>query len=116
MRKLTYEEVIEINKRIGEGGIIQNNNLEFVVDTAKDIEGKEDYATALLYEISRAHSFVDGNKRTAFYAFVMFLKLNGYKLNKEPHFNDKMARILNSIAMGKAKKGSVLRLINKLTQ
>jgi prophage maintenance system killer protein len=114
MRKLTYDEVVAINKAIGEGGTIQNNNLEFVMDTAKDIDNVLDYATALLYEIPRAHSFTYGNKRTAFYAFAQFLKLNGYRLNKGPYFNDKMNRIMNDLAMGKAKKGKVERLIKHL--
>ncbi|MEM0143245.1 MAG: type II toxin-antitoxin system death-on-curing family toxin [Candidatus Parvarchaeum sp.] len=116
MRKLTYNEIITINKAIGENGTIQNNNLEFIMDTAKDIDNELDYATTLLYEIPRAHSFSDGNKRTAFYAFAQFLKLNGYRLNKEPRFNDKMNRILNDIAMGKAKKNKVERLIKRLAK
>jgi len=37
--------------------------------------------TALLIEgIAMAHSFVDGNKRSAFIAGVTFLRINGYKM------------------------------------
>ena len=115
MRRLAYREVIEINRELGEGGHILNNNLEFVIDTANDIEDDIGYATTLLYEIPRAHSFADGNKRTAFFAFAEFLKLNGYRLRKKPAFNDKMVRILNDIARGKTKKDKVERMIKSLT-
>lgn len=37
-------------------------------------------AGALCFFITKAHAFVDGNKRTAGIAADVFLKLNGYKL------------------------------------
>ena len=115
MRRLAYQEVIEINRELGEGGQVLNNNLEFVIDTVNDIEDYIGYATALLYEIPRAHSFADGNKRTAFFAFAEFLRLNGYRLRKKPAFNDRMVRVLNDIARGKSKKNKVERMIKGLT-
>lgn len=39
-----------------------------------------DEAAAYLFYLSRAHAFVDGNKRTAFLAMVLFLHLNGVAL------------------------------------
>ena len=116
MRRLTYNEVIEINKQIGEGGVIQNNNLEFIMDKAKDIEDPTRYATALLFEITRAHSFTNGNKRTAFYAFAEFLKLNDYALRKGSGFNDKIEKVLNDIAEGKAEQDKVKRLVKSLIE
>ncbi|MDE1868362.1 MAG: type II toxin-antitoxin system death-on-curing family toxin [Candidatus Micrarchaeota archaeon] len=115
MKRLTYGDIIEINKELGERGIVLNSNLEFVIETASNIEDKLNYATTLLYEIPRAHSFLNGNKRTAFYAFVEFLKLNGYELKKEPDFDNKMMKILNEIAIGKAQKNKVEKLIKALT-
>ncbi len=38
-------------------------------------------AAAYAYGIARNHAFVDGNKRTALVACLMFLRLNGYQLN-----------------------------------
>ncbi|MDQ2917152.1 MAG: type II toxin-antitoxin system death-on-curing family toxin, partial [Pseudomonadota bacterium] len=35
------------------------------------------------FGIARNHPFVDGNKRTAFVAVELFLKLNGYRLTAE---------------------------------
>ncbi|MGZ8962031.1 MAG: type II toxin-antitoxin system death-on-curing family toxin [Methylophilaceae bacterium] len=37
-------------------------------------------AAAYGYGISRNHPFLDGNKRTAFVAALLFLRLNGYNL------------------------------------
>lgn len=37
-------------------------------------------AAAYGYGISRNHPFMDGNKRTAFVAALLFLRLNGYNL------------------------------------
>lgn len=51
------------------------------------IYGFEPYATliekaaALYSEIAKLHPFVDGNKRTAHLASVIFLELNGYLFN-----------------------------------
>ena len=40
-----------------------------------------DQAAAYLFHLSQAHPFVDGNKRVAFAAMDVFLRLNGYQLN-----------------------------------
>jgi death on curing protein len=40
-------------------------------------------AAAYGFGIARNHPFVDGNKRTAFVAVELFLKLNGYRLIAE---------------------------------
>lgn len=38
-------------------------------------------AAAYLYHIAKNHSFVDGNKRTAFATMITFLTINGYDLD-----------------------------------
>ena len=116
MRRLTYDEIIEINRQIGEGGVTQNNNLEFIMDKAKDIADPVKYATTLLFEIARAHSFTNGNKRTAFYAFAEFLELNDYALRKGPGFNDRIEKMLNDIAEGKAEQNEARRLVESLIE
>lgn len=35
------------------------------------------------YGISRSHPFIDGNKRTAYVAAELFLRLNGWRLNAD---------------------------------
>ena len=41
-------------------------------------------AAAYAFGISKAHAFVDGNKRTAFVTSVTFLRLNGWHFVTEP--------------------------------
>ncbi|MEM5802283.1 MAG: Fic family protein [Candidatus Aenigmatarchaeota archaeon] len=69
----TLEEIIEINKRLGEGGILVNkNNLEFILEKVKAAKGFIKKATIFLYDIIRLHPFLNGNKRTAFHTMFIF--------------------------------------------
>lgn len=43
-----------------------------------------DQASAYLYHLAKNHSFVDGNKRTAFATTIAFLSINGYDLDVSP--------------------------------
>jgi len=42
-------------------------------------------AAALFESLLMNHAFIDGNKRVAFFATDVFLRLNGWKLKVEPH-------------------------------
>ncbi len=52
-------------------------------------------ATKYIFSIIQYHSFVDGNKRTAFAVMIEFLEENDYELNYE---NDEMVNNVESIA------------------
>jgi death-on-curing protein len=41
-------------------------------------------AAALLQSLCQNHCFVDGNKRVAFAATAIFLRINGYRLSLQP--------------------------------
>jgi len=41
-------------------------------------------AAAYGFGLARNHAFVDGNKRIAFIATALFLRLNGYRLSSDP--------------------------------
>jgi death-on-curing protein len=43
-----------------------------------------DLAASYAYGVARNHSFIDGNKRTAFVASVLFLRMNGQQFHAEP--------------------------------
>ena len=45
--------------------------------------GLAEIAAAYVFGISKAHAFVDGNKRTAFVTALTFLRLNGYSFLPE---------------------------------
>lgn len=46
--------------------------------------GFAEIAAAYAFGISKAHAFVDGNKRTAFVTALTFLRLNGFSFRPEP--------------------------------
>jgi death on curing protein len=54
-------------------------------------------AAAYAFGISKAHAFVDGNKRTAFVAAFTFLRMNGHPLRPEPRAG---VRMMENLASG----------------
>ena len=88
---LSLDEVIAIHERLierfgGAGGIRDPGLLEsalFRPQTGyyRDIA---EMAAALFESLLMNHPFVDGNKRVAFFAVDVFLRLNGLKLEVEP--------------------------------
>ena len=87
MRYLTAEEVLEINaevmggshvlreRRLLESAVARPQASAFGTDAYPDLVTK---AAALLHSLVLNHPFIDGNKRTAVLATLVFLDLNGY--------------------------------------
>lgn len=61
-------------------------------------------AAAYLFHIARNHPFVDGNKRTALMCALVFLGLNGQRLEAAP---DSLHRIVEGVAAGSVDKAEV---------
>lgn len=82
---LSVEEVIVINEEItGQQAVREIGLLESaVIRPMTTVFGQDAYtsiyekAAALLHSLSHNHPFVDGNKRTATIATLLFLKRNG---------------------------------------
>ncbi|MEO6458393.1 MAG: type II toxin-antitoxin system death-on-curing family toxin [Chloroflexia bacterium] len=54
-------------------------------------------AALLILGIAQAHPFVDGNKRAAFAAGIVFLQLNGYLVKSRPReFGERIVRYLSN--------------------
>lgn len=85
-RYLTFEQIVAINADQG-GTLNDANGLRacvhrpqsgaFGVEVFPDVWSK---AAAYLHSIATTQYFSDGNKRTAWYAAVTFLRLNGFPL------------------------------------
>jgi death-on-curing protein len=56
--------------------------------------GLAEVAASYAFGISKAHAFVDGNKRTAFVTTLTFLRLNGYAFLPPPVEGVKMMETL----------------------
>lgn len=68
-------------------------------------------AAAYAYHICQDHPFLDGNKRTALAAALVFLELNEISL-LDP--NEELLPAMLGIAQGKMKKDDLAELFRKL--
>lgn len=71
-------------------------------------------AAAYAFGISKAHAFVDGNKRTAFVACFTFLRLNGVHLRPEPQEGVRMMEDIASSVVTEANFANWLRDMGQL--
>lgn len=91
MRYLTADDVAAVNERLlGPDRLRDFGLLDSAVHRPQAAFGGEDAypdvhskAAALFHSLTRNHPFLDGNKRTAVVAVVMFYGLNGYRLEAE---------------------------------
>ena len=108
-----YRKVIE--RTGGESGYLSRSNLEYLLDTVKDIGerlGRKPAiikkAAFLLHNIIVLHPFVNGNKRTAYELVRLFLQANGYDIvasSKDEY------QFLLDVASGRASAADVERWI-----
>lgn len=92
MEYLTSAEVLLIHARLiqrtgGVSGVRDVGLMESAVARPQATFGQNDLypdvwskAAALMHSLIKNHPFMDGNKRTALAAAVMFLEMNGYVL------------------------------------
>ena len=103
MRYLTTNEVIRISEaEVGEDVLVDYGLLDAAVqrpqqsafgrDAYEDIHAK---AAALLHSIARNHPFIDGNKRVAAAAALVFYHLNGW-LVPVPDQGDLVALVVDT--------------------
>ena len=85
---LSVDEVLVIHDRVieafgGAAGIRDLGLLESALHRPQSgyYDDLETMAAALFESLLINHSFIDGNKRVAFFATDVFLRLNGWRLN-----------------------------------
>jgi death-on-curing protein len=88
---LTLDEVLAIHERLvarfgGLGGVRDPGLLESALYRPRTGYYRDiaEMAAALFESLLMNHPFVDGNKRVAFFATDVFLRLNGWRLQVEP--------------------------------
>lgn len=80
----------QISRHGGGAGLRDRALLESGCDRAKNRAALDpgaslfDIAAAYAFGLSKAHAFVDGNKRTALVSALTFLRLNGYAFRPDP--------------------------------
>ena len=105
MRYLTVSEVQKINEaEAGPGNLVDFGRLESAVLRPLTTVGGEDAyvdvydkAAALMHSLARNHAFVDGNKRTAAAAMIIFLKVNGFGFHAT---QDQLVSLTTDVAEG----------------
>lgn len=108
-----YDQIIAMTG--GEHGYISKSNLEYLLDTVKDVGERLHRKQALakkgaylLYNIIVLHPLVNGNKRTAYELVKLFLRLNGYEIDSTP---GETYQFLLDVASGKVSAGDVDRWV-----
>lgn len=66
-------------------------------------------AASYAFGISKAHAFIDGNKRTAFVACATFLRLNGHVIRPDPSEGVRMMEDLAASLVSEAEFAQWLR-------
>ena len=119
MRYLKIEEVLEINAMVMGGrhvlrdlGLLESavarpQASAFGADAYPDIVSK---AAALLHSLVLNHAFVDGNKRTAVLATVVFLDLNGWGVRWD---QAEALDLILRLADHRAELGDVIAFLHK---
>jgi death-on-curing protein len=110
---LTVEDVIQIHGEMvtafgGESGLRDLGLLESAVAMPMQTFGSEFLhnslfmmAAAYLFHISQNHPFVDGNKRTAYTASLVFLRVNGIAIDRDTEELHEMVRAVGRGEMDK---------------
>lgn len=114
----TVEEVIALHERQlqrfgGPAGLRDRGALESALGRARNKWEYEGGDLALLaaahaFGIARNHPFVDGNKRAAFVAMMLFLRKNGVRFAPPPA---EATRIVLDLAAGSVSEDSLARWI-----
>ena len=91
VQHLTLDEVLAIHEALVEGfgglrGVRDLGLLESALYRPRTgyYRDLSEMAAALFESLLMNHPFIDGNKRVAFFATDVFLRLNGWKLKVEP--------------------------------
>ena len=122
-RFLSEEDILyihnnQINLYGGESGIRSQELLNSAVSHVRtEFAGVKLYknlieiASAYIYHICQNHCFIDGNKRTALVAGLVFLNLNGFDI-LDPE--EKLYQMMLDITEGKIGKSEIQKILGQL--
>lgn len=119
---LTLQEVLEIHQDQiarygGSGGVLNQGNLESAVAQPQAtfdgcfLHGDLfEMAAVYLYHLAQNHAFVDGNKRVAAVAAIVFLALNGHDLDAD---DDELENLVLAVACGETRKEEIADFLRR---
>lgn len=101
---LDVEDLLELTRRLGAGPVRDLGLLDGAAARPRaSVFGQDAYpsiaskAAALLHSIVRSHPLVDGNKRLGWLAAVVFLHINGHRVEAN---DDEAFDLVMSVAAG----------------
>lgn len=104
---VTLAEALELHTQLikrfgGKGGVRDLGLLESALMRPQTgyYETLTLQASALLQSLTQNHAFVDGNKRVAFAATAIFLRMNGYRIVVDANKGEKF--IIDTVIKNKA--------------
>lgn len=119
---LTTDEVLEIHRDQisrygGSFGVLNQGHLESSIAQPQATFGGRflhagpfEMAAVYLYHLVRNHAFVDGNKRVAAVAAIVFLALNGYNLEAD---DEELEQLVLSAARGEMDKDEIAAFLRR---
>lgn len=120
MIKLEQEKVLSLHNLLttetgGEPNVLDKNLLDSALESVfQTFDGQELYPSReekgahLGYSLISNHAFVDGNKRIGMFVMMIFLEINGVKI--EPSVDD-VARVGLAVAAGEMSYDDLLNWI-----
>jgi death on curing protein len=115
---ITYEQAIAIHGRQlrrfgGASGLRDEGMLRSALDRpinkwTSERAALPELAAAYAYGLAKNHAFVDGNKRIAFMAMMVFLRKNGVAFAPDPA---QATKIILALAAGEVSEESLTRWI-----
>jgi len=117
---LTKEELLALHDAIlalhgGEPGFLNESMLESALAAPQNRHGYEgagiaECAATYAFHITKAHAFVDGNKRAGAAAALVFLKIHGIEAAPA---DDELAAMVLDVAQGTMESTAVARFFRK---
>ena len=117
-RWITYDQVMAIHSRQlrrfgGAPGLRDEGMLRSALERPinkwhYEQAGLAELAAASAFGLAKNHAFVDGNKRVAFLAMMVFLRTNGVRFAPDPAHATK---IIMALAAGEVSEASLTRWI-----
>jgi len=113
------EDVLQLREsfKLTSHGYLSKGSFLYILDTVQDLYNEESFLEALaakaaylLFNIVTSHPFIDGNKRTAYGAADIFLRLNGYLINVDPKVGEEF---IVEIVTGEFDEAKVRRWIKQ---
>jgi death on curing protein len=115
---ITFEQAVAIHSRQlrrfgGAAGLRDEGMLGSALERpinkwSYEQAGLPELAAAYAYGLAKNHAFVDGNKRIAFMAMMVFLRKNGISFSPDPA---QSTSIILALAAGEVSKESLTRWI-----